>query len=368
MRKKNVLELTYGCAAILFFICCYNKQIFPTSVQAEIGKAEFERNESYNQENTSGKENDGETVKEENGSKTENGSLTESGSKEESGNRTETVRREDGSLTENVQNEESGSSAKEKTENTTDRNFDIENREEYIQNETYEQYRNNSYSWWFLRKMGHIPSKSGEQITIGDYNAIYRVKDGLEADKVIFLTFDCGYENGYTDAILDALAAVKAKALFFVTKDFIIQNPEYVKRMKTEGHLVGNHTVQHLSLPTLTAEEVAQELLLVEAAMREQTGYELDRYFRPPFGDYSERTLKVAQDLGYRTVFWSIAYHDYDEDDQPGKDYVVEHFSTYHHNGAIPLIHNTSESNAQALPEVLELLIQEGYRFGTFAE
>jgi peptidoglycan-N-acetylmuramic acid deacetylase len=168
--------------------------------------------------------------------------------------------------------------------------------------------------------------------------------------------------------MLDTLAEKGVKAMFFVTKNFIVNNPEYVKRMKDEGHLVGNHTVRHLSSPTLTPEELANELYEVAIAMEEYTGYSIDPYFRPPMGEYSERTLKVTQDMGYTSVFWSIAYYDYDTNDQPGKAYVVDHFKTYHHNGCIALIHNTSESNEQALGDVLDLLKDEGYRFGTLAE
>ena len=102
--------------------------------------------------------------------------------------------------------------------------------------------------------------------------------------------------------------------------------------------------------------------------MEEQTGYPIDPFFRPPMGEYSERTLKVTQDMGYASIFWSIAYYDYDVNDQPGKAYVVDHFNTYHHNGTIVLMHNVSESNTQALGDVLDLLKDEGYRFGTLAE
>ena len=156
--------------------------------------------------------------------------------------------------------------------------------------------------------------------------------------------------------------------MFFVTKDFIVSNPEYVKRMKEEGHLVGNHTVRHLSSPTLTPEELAAELYEVAIAMEEKTGYSIDPFFRTPMGEYSERVLKVVQDMGYTSVFWSIAYYDYDVNNQPGKDYVVDHFDTYHHNGCIALIHNISESNTQALGDVLDLLREAGYRFGMLTE
>lgn len=237
-----------------------------------------------------------------------------------------------------------------------------------ISNENYEQYSNEAKAWWFLRKENHKPSGSGEAFPIIPYDAYYLNKDVKDTDNVIYLTFDCGYENGFTSTILDTLAEKGVKALFFVTKDFIVKNPAFVKRMKEEGHLVGNHTVRHLSSPSLTPEELEQELYETARTMEERTGYRMDPFFRPPMGEYSERTLKATQDMGYASVFWSIAYYDYNVNEQPGKDYVTEHFAKYHHNGAIALLHNISESNTQALPEVIELLRAEGYRFGTLTE
>ncbi|MGN1084505.1 MAG: polysaccharide deacetylase family protein [Lachnospiraceae bacterium] len=237
-----------------------------------------------------------------------------------------------------------------------------------ITNADYEQYDNERYAWWFTRKKDHSPSGSGEAFPIAPYSAYYRNTEVTEEDKVVYLTFDCGYENGYTPAILDTLAEKDVKAMFFVTKNFVEKNPEYVKRMKEEGHLVGNHTVRHLSSPSLTPEELEAELTEVAKTVFSLTGYPIDPFFRPPMGEYSERTLKAAQDMGYSSIFWSIAYYDYDVNDQPGKDYVVDHFATYHHNGTIILMHNVSESNTQALGEVLDLLKAEGYRFGTLTE
>jgi len=237
-----------------------------------------------------------------------------------------------------------------------------------IKNENYEQYKNEEFSWWFRRNENHKPSGSGESFPIEQYSAYYLDRTATEEDKVFYITFDCGYENGFTPSILDTLAEKNVKAIFFVTKDFVVKNPEYVIRMKEEGHLVGNHTVRHLSSPTLTPEELAAELYDVAVTMEELTGYSIDPFFRTPMGDYSERVLKVVQDMGYTSAFWSIAYYDYDVNNQPGKDYVVDHFNTYHHNGCIALIHNISESNTQALGDVLDLLRDAGYRFGNLTE
>lgn len=237
-----------------------------------------------------------------------------------------------------------------------------------IKNENYEQYSNELNAWWFVRKVDHSPSGSGEGFPIAPYSAYYRDTKATEEDKVVYLTFDCGYENGFTPAILDTLAEKGVKVLFFVTKNFITENLEYVKRMKEEGHLVGNHTVRHLSSPSLTPEELEEELNEVAKTMYELTGYKMDPFFRPPMGEYSERILKTAQDMGYSSIFWSIAFYDYDVNNQPGKEYVVNHFATYHHNGTIVLMHNTSESDTEALGDVIDLLAAEGYRFGMLTE
>jgi len=237
-----------------------------------------------------------------------------------------------------------------------------------IVNENYDEYDNTEYSWWFRRKENHEPSGSSEEFPLISYSAYYLDETATEEDKVMYLTFDCGYENGFTPSILDTLKEKNVKATFFVAQHFVESHPEYVARMKEEGHMVGNHTVRHLSSPELTPEELVVELETVAATMERLTGYRMDPYFRPPMGRYSERALKVAQDMGYTSLFWSIAYYDYDRNDQPGKEYVVDHFDTYHHNGSIILMHNISESNAEALGDVIDLIRDAGYRFGEVSE
>lgn len=240
--------------------------------------------------------------------------------------------------------------------------------EEKIAQGTYEELDNKQYDWWFVRKKEHAPSGSGEAFDISLYDAYYRNKDVSDEDKVIYLTFDCGYENGFTPQILDTLAAHNAKAMFFVTKAFIESCPDYVTRMKEEGHLVGNHTLNHPIMPKKDVTTLMDEILGCAELFYETTGYEMDPFLRPPTGAYSKRTLQLTKDLGYTTVFWSIAYKDYDPNNQPGKDYVTDHFETYYHNGAIPLIHNISKSNTEALDEVLTMLEEAGYRFGSLME
>lgn len=227
----------------------------------------------------------------------------------------------------------------------------------------YESFSNKKYEWWFKRDTEHGQSGCQEDFDIRQYDAYYVAPDS--ESKVIYLTFDCGYENGFSPSILDTLKKENVKAAFFVTQTFIRDNIELTKRIKEEGHLVCNHTVRHPSLPELSVDEAKQELLKCQEYMKEATGYDMDRFVRPPRGEYSERTLQACKDLGYKSIFWSIAYLDYDVNNQPGAGYVTEHFSKYYHPGAIVLMHNISSANAQALPDVIKLLKAEGYRFGT---
>ncbi|MGN0244307.1 MAG: polysaccharide deacetylase family protein [Lachnospiraceae bacterium] len=226
-------------------------------------------------------------------------------------------------------------------------------------------FSNDKKAWWMKRRDNHEPSEAQNEINLEKYDACYLGPESNKKGqkKVMYLTFDCGYENGYTETMLDILKEHKAKAVFFVTKHYITSSAPIVKRMKEEGHLVGNHTCSHPSMPEISLEKQEQEIKECAEIMKEETGYSMDKLFRPPKGEYSERTLQLVKSLGYRTIFWSIAYLDYDVNKQPGKEYVINHFKEYHHNRAIALIHNVSSSNAEALDEVLTYLEGAGYRF-----
>ena len=240
-----------------------------------------------------------------------------------------------------------------------------------IEDDEYSQYSTKAEGWWFERKTDHSASGAygyDTKYKFEQNNTFYVDKTVSDDDKVIYLTFDCGYENGYTDEILDTLKKHNAQGVFFVTKSYIRDATDLVIRMKEEGHLVGNHTVSHPNLATCTTEKVVEELTECANYMKEKTGYSMDPFVRPPEGAYSEKSLQITQDLGYKTILWSIAYLDWDTANQPGKDYVVDHFTKYHHNGAIPLIHVVSESNMQALDDVLTMLENEGYRFASVTE
>lgn len=221
---------------------------------------------------------------------------------------------------------------------------------------------NQKQAWWIKRSENHEQSGAQEEIDLAKYDAYY-VDTARKDKKVMYITFDCGYENGYTEKILDILKKHKAKAMFFVTQTYIRDNIDLVKRMKKEGHMVGNHTVKHKSMPELSERDIKEELITCADYCKEATGYEMDKYVRPPMGEYSERTLQICKNLGYKTIFWSMAYEDFDVNHQPGADYVIDHFNKYYHNGAIPLIHNVSKSNAEALDTVLTNLEKKDFRF-----
>ncbi len=231
---------------------------------------------------------------------------------------------------------------------------------------SYSDLENNRGSWWFRRKSNHVPSDSGEIFDISEFQGYFLNKDA--EDKVIYLTLDCGYSSDNTDVILDILKKHEVKVTYFITKDFLDDSHEEVRRMVTEGHAVGNHSVTHPDLTTLTDEEIYLEITGCEEAFNEVTGTQMDLFFRPPTGAYSKRTMQLTEELGYKTIFWSIAYKDYDQNNQPGKEYVIDHFKEYHHNGAIVLMHNDSVSNMEAMDEVLTFLKEQGYRFGTLDE
>lgn len=221
---------------------------------------------------------------------------------------------------------------------------------------------NEKKSWWIKRKENNEQSEAQNEIDLAKYDAFY-VDTKNKDKKVMYLTFDCGYDNGYTEPMLDILKKHKAYAIFFVTQTYIRDNVEIVKRMKKEGHLVGNHTVKHKSMPDMSERDIKEELITCADYCKEATGYEMDPYVRPPMGEYSERTLQICKNLGYKTVFWSMAYLDYEVDNQPGSDFVIDHFEKYYHNGAIPLLHNVSKSNAEALDTVLTNLEKKGFTF-----
>lgn len=222
-------------------------------------------------------------------------------------------------------------------------------------------------NWYYIpTKGGRIPEGPEEAL---EYNKKY---DGYYLGdtkrKVIYLTFDEGYENGYTPKILDVLKNNGVKASFFVTTPFINENPELLKRIVNEGHIVGNHSVNHNSMAKLAKENeetFKKEFVGVEEAYKKVIGKDIHKYFRPPMGKYSEKSLKYSKDLGYKTIFWSFAYEDYEVNKQPSAEYAKNLIMERTHNGGIYLLHAISKTNTDILDWVLKEWKKQGYEFET---
>ncbi len=197
------------------------------------------------------------------------------------------------------------------------------------------------------------------------YNAIAMAKtesDKKSDKKTIYLTFDQGYENGYTEKILDTLKEKKVKATFFVLQDYAEKNPDLIKRMIEEGHTIGNHSVSHPSMPNISTEEAKQEIMGLHNYIKDNFGYEMTE-FRPPKGEFSERILQLANECGYKTVLWSFAYADWDVDNQPDEAEALKKVTEAKHDGAIYLLHSVSQTNANILGDVIDNLKNDGYKF-----
>lgn len=192
---------------------------------------------------------------------------------------------------------------------------------------------------------------------------------GDTKEKKIYLTFDAGYENGNTEAILNALKKHNVKATFFVVGHYLETAPEMIKRMVAEGHIVGNHTYHHYDMSKLLdLSGFRSEMESVEKKYKEITGKEMTKYYRPPQGKYSLENLQMAKELGYHTFFWSLAYVDWNQDAQPSHEEAFQKILSRIHPGAIVLLHNTSSTNAEILDELLTKLEKEGYCFGSLEE
>lgn len=188
-------------------------------------------------------------------------------------------------------------------------------------------------------------------------------------DKILYLTFDAGYENGNTAAILDALKKHNAPATFFLVGNYLTTSPDLVRRMVAEGHTVGNHTFHHPDMSKIsTMESFSRELQDLEALYQETTGQPMKKYYRPPQGKYSESNLKMAKELGYKTFFWSLAYVDWYEDKQPSHEEAFKKLLGRIHPGAIVLLHSTSKTNGEILDELLTRWEEMGYSFHALDE
>ncbi len=192
---------------------------------------------------------------------------------------------------------------------------------------------------------------------------------GDTGKKTIYLTFDAGFENGNTPAILDALKKHNAPAAFFVVGNYISTAPDLVKRMVEEGHIVGNHTFHHPDMSQIADKaSFEKELQQLETLYQECTGKEMPKFYRPPQGKYNEENLQLAKELGYQTVFWSLAYVDWYTDNQPTHEEAFSKLLPRIHNGAIVLLHSTSRTNAEILDELLTKWEEQGFSFGSLEE
>lgn len=225
---------------------------------------------------------------------------------------------------------------------------------------------NKKIGWGIKRAENH------EQPDLGSSNLkLLQEYDGIamgnEEDKYVYLTFDNGYEAGYTAKILDTLKENDVKAAFFITGHYLNSQSELVKRMIDEGHIVGNHTVNHYSMPDIDDEKIKTEIMNLHTALYEKFEYEM-KYLRPPKGELSERTLKITKELGYTTVMWSFAYDDWDENKQGREEYAKEKILSNMHNGAVILLHANSKDNSNILDSVIKEIKNMGYEFKSLDE
>ena len=221
---------------------------------------------------------------------------------------------------------------------------------------------NQAIHWGFKKGANEQQAVAGAQLDnlLQKYGGFYK---GDPNKKILYLTFDNGYENGYTDQILDVLKKEKVPATFFVTGHYLDSAPELVKRMVNEGHIVGNHSWYHPDLTTNSDSDIREELDKVRDRTKELTGQKEMKYLRPPRGILSERTLKVAKDLGYTHVMWSLAFVDWNVNQQKGWHYSYDNIMKQVHPGAVMLLHTVSKDNANALEKVIKDLKKRGYKF-----
>lgn len=208
---------------------------------------------------------------------------------------------------------------------------------------------------------GKPPIANATADQLKHYNAYYA---NMTDEKILYLTFDAGYENGNTPKILDALKKHQVPATFFVVGNYLETSPDLVKRMAEEGHIVANHTYHHPDMSKITDKaQFQKELNDLEALYRQITGDEMKKYYRPPQGKYSETNLQMANELGYSTFFWSLAYVDWYQDQQPTREEAFKKLLGRIHPGAIVLLHSTSSTNAEILDELLSKWKEMGYSF-----
>ncbi len=224
-----------------------------------------------------------------------------------------------------------------------------------------------SYHWYCKNNEEHRPPELPSEFSfIKENDGYYLDLNATEENKVLYLTFDAGYENGNVEKILDVLKQHNAPGAFFILSNLITRNPELVKRMVEEGHLVCNHTSRHHDMSKVKdAEAFKAELASLCTVMQETCGGEIAPFYRPPEGKFSELNLRWAKEMGYKTIFWSYAYADWDNKKQMSEEKALKKLLDHTHNGEVLLLHPTSATNAAILDRYLTALEQDGYTFGT---
>lgn len=241
-----------------------------------------------------------------------------------------------------------------------------EQEEEATSTSAGENISNKKIGWGIKRNDNH------EQPDLGSNNRkILEENNGIalgsQGKKYIYLTFDEGYEAGYTPKILETLKNNDVKATFFITAHYVNTQPDLVKQMLDEGHIVGNHTVKHKSMPDLSEDKIRTEVMDLHQVIYEKYGYEM-KYIRPPMGEFSENTLQITNKLGYKTVMWSFAYEDWNEDKQPDEEASKKKILDNLHNGEIILLHGNSKTNTNILDSVIKEAKNMGYEFKSLDE
>lgn len=217
-----------------------------------------------------------------------------------------------------------------------------------------------------FKKQGERPTGNATPEYLKEFNSYFIAPEG---NKKIYITFDAGYEAGYTPKILGVLEKHNVKATFFVVGTLMKSNPELIKQIDEKGHIVANHSMHHPNMSKMsTMEDFKKEIEPVEELYKEITGKDMKKFYRPPQGIFSETNLKMANEFGYKTIFWSLAYVDWYKDKQPSKEDALNKIMSRIHDGAIILLHSTSKTNSEILDELLTKLEEQGYSFGTLEE
>ncbi len=226
--------------------------------------------------------------------------------------------------------------------------------------------------WYCVRNKEHRqPTLDAQQKFIEEHGGFYVDKAHGESnpDKVVYLTFDAGYENGNIEKVLDVLHEKGVTGAFFILENLIVRNTDLVKRMADEGHTVCNHTLSHKDMTKIPSiDEFREETEGLEALYTGKTGYKMAKFYRPPEGRFDEKSMSYANELGYKTIFWSIAYADWDNNNQPSPQKAKKILLDNIHNGAVILLHPTSATNAAILSDLIDTLKADGYRFGDLYE